>query len=305
MVSSTKMKPILLPLLLLWLGSSLAAAATNLPLPKVTGIINLPGCKQALLESPNPGSPSHRTETAMLQEGQEQDGLQVVQIDAEAGAVTVKRKGIDSAVTIQMMGVTNFSGPGSKTTHPTIQLQEAPLNEVLGLYGYCANRTVLHPTLAATTFTLNAAATNLAEAVVVFSKALEEHGFATVLDGEKFIMVVPADKMSMALPHSAEIKSEPGTKPPVMNPGEISAGELNFPAIDIRQAATIYAELLGRRRLDWTEPFPSTGLISVHTQTPLSKAEAIYLLETLFRWEGVKLVPVGKDLVKGVRISGK
>src|SRR4051794_41041713 len=118
------MKPILLPLLLLWLGSSLALAQTNPPLPKVTGIINLPGYKQALLESPIPGLPNHRTEAVMLQEGQGGNGFQVVQIDPEAAAVTVKLKGVDSALTIQMMDATNSSGSGSKITHPTIQLRE-------------------------------------------------------------------------------------------------------------------------------------------------------------------------------------
>jgi hypothetical protein len=45
-------------------------------------------------------------------------------------------------------------------------------------------------------------------------------------------------------------------------------------------------------------------MISLKTQTPLTREEVCYALETLFAWQGFKLVPEGDRLAKLVPISG-
>ncbi|MDB6110029.1 MAG: hypothetical protein JWR69_1779 [Pedosphaera sp.] len=308
MVHSPKMTKLLPPFLLVCFATRIAPAASNPSGITVTGIVDLPGYKCVLLESTDADSPVPRPESFTMQEGERDGRIEVLQIDAKAGAVKIRLERTNPIVTLHLESEVKTSVNDRETAPITIHLQHAALNPTLLLYGHLANRTVLRPTLAVGPVSLSSSATNQADAALALSKALAEQGLATVMDGEKFVMVVPADKVSMAVPHSAEIKSKPQdlepAKPASGSP-IIPGGEIDFPAIDIIHAAYIYAELLGGRSLDRSEGFPSSSLISVRTETPLTKEEAIYVFETLFRWQDIEMVPVGKDLITAVRISGK
>jgi hypothetical protein len=80
-------------------------------------------------------------------------------------------------------------------------------------------------------------------------------------------------------------------------------GTLNFPTQSIWRVAVIYAALLGRT-LDTNAALGGRlGWVSFKNQTTLSREEASYALETLFAWQGFKLIPVDKNLARLVPIA--
>lgn len=170
-----------------------------------------------------------------------------------------------------------------------IQLKNADITQVIAIYGEVTGRTVLRPQLTLTPFNVDIQAKNKSEAIAALTEAFEDKGLKVIPDGEKFVMIIPKEKASMAIPRSAQIKSTPGIAP---------AGEINFPKVDFARAAMIYANLRGKT-LDQTRPIPpSFQPISLRTHAPLTKEETIYALETLFSWQDVKFVPVGNDLLQ-------
>jgi hypothetical protein len=78
---------------------------------------------------------------------------------------------------------------------------------------------------------------------------------------------------------------------------------INFPNTELSEVVKLYADLTGRV-LDETRPFPpSNSTVNFTTQTALSKEECAYALETLLRWQGLKVVPMANGSVKVEPIS--
>jgi hypothetical protein len=164
------------------------------------------------------------------------------------------------------------------------------------------------------TFTLTDSPANKAEAAVALERALAAKEIVSIPDGTKFMMVVPKAFAALVKPHSSEIRSATGTgpaaptgdnQPPARqapDDNNIPPGVIHFVNVDLLDAAMLFAELLGRK-LDRTTPYPAHGLISFKSQTPLTKAEVCYALETLFSWQGAKLVPAGTNLMRLEPIS--
>ena len=168
---------------------------------------------------------------------------------------------------------------------------------VLESYAGCSGRTLLiHPLLPAMTITLRATATNNAECAKVLAAAFAKNGIAVIADGDKFALVVPKSYVSSVHARSAEIKPTPDDAD-VKN--TIPAGAVVFINLDFAQVAVFYADWRGRKASfsDWRMPSP---LISFKNQTALTKSELIYALDTLFEWNGVKLVPDGDKFLKPV-----
>jgi general secretion pathway protein D len=78
----------------------------------------------------------------------------------------------------------------------------------------------------------------------------------------------------------------------------IPAGEINFPATDINQVLSIYGELVNRTILRPTA-LPAQ-LITLKTQTPLTRTEAIQAFDTVFAMNGITTINVGDKFVKVV-----
>jgi hypothetical protein len=98
-------------------------------------------------------------------------------------------------------------------------------------------------------------------------------------------------------PHSAGIKAALSKSPP------LGAGSISFPSMSLAQALNIYSAISGRK-LDPSSVMPPV-LISLTTQNSLTKEEACYALETVFRLNGIKLVPSSDGMVKAVPLSVK
>ncbi|EEF60459.1 RNA polymerase sigma factor [Pedosphaera parvula] len=188
----------------------------------------------------------------------------------------------------------------SKSSPISLKFENLDLSHLLELYAQTAHRSILRPTaLPQTSFTLNTSATNDAEAALLLEKALAEKGFTTVLDGDKFAMIVPAYQASIAVPHSAEIKTSPPRWPGLEERGQVPTGEVNFPAAFVETVTKIYAELIHRKLISH-DRLPPGLLITFRNQTPLTKSELIYALDTLLAWQNIKVIPVGDDSVQAV-----
>jgi general secretion pathway protein D len=73
---------------------------------------------------------------------------------------------------------------------------------------------------------------------------------------------------------------------------------INFPATDLNQVLQIYAELVGRTVLRPTSlPAPT---ITLKTQTPLTRREAIQAFDAVLALNGIAMVNVGDKFVKAV-----
>jgi general secretion pathway protein D len=78
----------------------------------------------------------------------------------------------------------------------------------------------------------------------------------------------------------------------------VAAGEINFPATDINQVLSIYGDLVNRTILRPTA-LPAQ-LITLKTQTPLTRTEAIQAFDTVFAMNGITTINVGDKFVKVV-----
>ena len=69
----------------------------------------------------------------------------------------------------------------------------------------------------------------------------------------------------------------------------------NFPGVDVNQVLEVYADLVGRTLLRGGIPQAS---ITLKTQTPLTKTEAIEALQAVLALNGIVVVPIGDKFVK-------
>jgi general secretion pathway protein D len=79
------------------------------------------------------------------------------------------------------------------------------------------------------------------------------------------------------------------------------AGMINFPATDLNQVLQVYGELVGRTVLRPTSlPAPT---ITLKTQTPLTKREAIQAFDAVLALNGIAAVNIGDKFVKVLPIG--
>ena len=75
----------------------------------------------------------------------------------------------------------------------------------------------------------------------------------------------------------------------------IPAGMIDFPSVDVSQVLEVYAKLVGRTLLHG--PLPS-ATITLKTETPLTKADAIQALQAVLALNGISVVNIGDKFVK-------
>jgi general secretion pathway protein D len=96
----------------------------------------------------------------------------------------------------------------------------------------------------------------------------------------------------------------PGSTPPganVVPDAVIQPGEINFQAVDLQQVLTVYADLVNRTILrPTTLPAP---VITLKTQTPLTRSEAVQALDAVLGLNGISMINIGDKFVKAVPIA--
>jgi type II secretory pathway component GspD/PulD (secretin) len=78
---------------------------------------------------------------------------------------------------------------------------------------------------------------------------------------------------------------------------EMAAGMIDFQNADLLQVLDIYQELSGRTVIRGSLPRP---VISVRNQTPLTRVQALQLLDTVLAANGIAMVLAGDSAVKAV-----
>jgi hypothetical protein len=239
---------------------------------------------------------------SVLSEGQREEDVEVMKIALDKGSVEVAWQGTNRT-TVRLNDTANLPVPG-------IILEDVGLNEVLQLFAQFTNRSLLRwPDLPATSFSLRASANDRAGAAQILAQALFAKDLSIVLDGEKFLMIVPKSEAAKVKPHAplARASAGSGTKTQAATPGSGGTGQeplppgmIDFRSADVSQVADVYTMMLGRK-LDLSERLPGSGTITFTTVNSIIREEGIYALETLLRWRGLKLVPVGEDKLRSVR----
>lgn len=158
---------------------------------------------------------------------------------------------------------------------------------------------------------MRASAKDRAGAARALEQALVAEKLSIIPDGKKFLMIVPNSEAANVNPHAppAKASADNGTKSrqatPVLGGAEVEPlpdGAIDMRNADVSQVADICAMMLDRK-LDDSERLPAAATISITTQTPMTKEEGVYALETLLRWSGIKLVPEGEDKLKAVPVA--
>jgi hypothetical protein len=237
----------------------------------------------------------------------------MLNIDPQAGKVTIGFRA-GGVVTNQDLLLSSPPNDRPNAANPTLVLDNVGINSVLNLYAEFSERSILRPVLPNLTFTVTDSPANKVEAAVALERALAAKEIVSIPDGTKFMMVVPKAFAALVRPHSSELKSATGAAlnaPPAENQPVIRQasednmlppGVIHFVNANLWDVAMLYAELLGRK-FDQTSPYPVHSTISFKSQTTLTKGEVCYVLETLFSWQGVKLVPMGTNVVRLEPIS--
>ena len=77
--------------------------------------------------------------------------------------------------------------------------------------------------------------------------------------------------------------------------GEAAGYKYNFPGVDVGQVLDIYSDLVGRTLIRGQVPQAS---ITLKTQSPLTKTEAIEALQAVLALNGITLINIGDKFVK-------
>lgn len=281
------------PLILLLTGLA-TLAQTPAVLPRLSGIVNLSDHKLAVLEVP--ADSPRQSHFLVLSEGQRDGPIEVMRILPDTRTVELH---ILPDTNAQVFALTNKARDAAAKSFAFV-FENASLEPVLNLYSDFSQRTLLRwPELPHLSFSTVGSAGNPAAAALAIQSALNEKGLATIPDGEKFLMIVPQQKAPSVKPRSSDIRPSGPVESESLPPGAI-----DFRGLDIHQVLYVYAELC-QRKLDRNVLVPPPIFNSIHfrTRTPLNRADAIYALDTLLGWAGLKMVPNGTDQLKPVPAS--
>jgi hypothetical protein len=286
----------------------------EVPAVILTGLVRLPGEESVVLEV-------RGTRLAplgyILRAGEREGWLEVLAIHAEQGSADLSMQ-IGPQITNLPPTFTNarFS-PDGRILVSTIRFQDATnrldkaemglvfkdanWRDALDYYSRVANRTLLYSgSLPGFNLTLKAVVRDRQEAAATLEEALLAKGISSVSDGNKFLALVRTSEAYKFKPRSSELTNIT----PVQGAGlaeVLPAGVISIQGVEARDVALIYAELKGRK-------FDRTGMapcpvINLKAITPMSRDEALYAMDTIFAFDGVKMEPVGDDSMRLVQIA--
>lgn len=247
---------------------------------QVSGIACWGSVSNALLEI-RPLAGKGRVDRTILRVGEKFNGVEVITIDPRQGVVRAKVDGVESAFPIDG---TPVSAGGS-----SLNLRAANSLQVLELYQELSRRTLLRSgNLPAATMDLQEPGMFDAPAAArALESAFTEKGIALKPVGDKFVCAVRIEDEAVldALPALPAEAARP-------EPSELlPAGLLKFQEADILQAMDVYQELAARTVL--RAPL-LRGKVTVRSQTFLTRAEAIWLMEAAVQLAGTRVVADGE-----------
>jgi len=258
--------------------------------PRLAGVVCLPERKVEILEVKPTGS--GRAGQLILNEGQREGEVEVIQIESEKGIVKFPAGGTDFVENFHFENRTHQSGG----TGSRIMLDRADMDPVLKLHSEFKDLNLLRSArLPTVVLGVNVSPTNKLQAALVLEQALAGKGITTIQDGEKFLIVVLESEAATVRPRSAEIKSAAATGDQMEF---FPPGAINFTSGSLNQVAQIYAAIVDCKLESYPRSTLPDAAVKFQNQTPLSMEECLYALETLFGWQGLKAVPGNGNLAK-------
>lgn len=266
---------------------------------RLTGIIDLPNQKEALLEV-------QLQEFVSLAEGKEWNGIEVEQIDRLAGTVVVRQGEFKTTLTLQ-----------AKERDPAENLffDGIKVSQLVNVFSDWTGRTVIcSPRVRDRTITGSGKATSNAQGAKLIEEFLAKQKISVVRHDAKLVFIVPKeeearlpDVIAWVTEHALEYRQEGETKPGEikLKPGEIIP-VIVFENMPLMQAVDFYGSVVRRKILDPGRlPSPMTR-ISFRGQGGLTREEAIFGLEALLALHNFKVNYVGEKNFEVVQIkSGK
>jgi hypothetical protein len=183
------------------------------------GLINLAEWQGALLEVNHSLARSNQppmifTTTRLVKSGEKFEdktikgahvSFEVLRINmegAEGEYIRLRENGKDTAYGFETIDAVALS------TRLGIELQKARFQDAVDLYARLKGRTVLlHPKVIWSPVSVRAGAQNEKEATVALEKVFRDKGIAPVIDGDKFVLLVPTSMENTIKPVSKEMDS--------------------------------------------------------------------------------------------------
>jgi len=289
---------------LLIAGAASCIAADPLA-PKLLGIVSTENRKRALLEVKEQ-SPwgAIVTRKPILAEGERDGTFAVTAIDEKTATVSIQHGGETLTVRLEQ-------APGEELADRTLNFRSAGMDQVLDIYQSLIDRTVISKVQIWPDITLKSGAGLSAQkTAALLTNAFSDKGIVVRLSGKNFAFVVQADRagelsaLSEPPPPESQLRvlqrkalSTVGIQK--VAPYSFSAGMIKFQASDLLQVLDIYQDLTGRTILR-PQSLPP-GKISVRSQTPLTRNQVIWMLDTLLLVQtGVAMKPEGDKFVFAV-----
>jgi RNA polymerase sigma factor (sigma-70 family) len=221
--------------------------------------------------------------------------FELLQVAVQAGEVRLRANGEELACQLENQAGVQLP---ANAAAPTLWVPEMRFSDFADIYAEMLDRSVLcHPAIKASPMSLEAFAADRAEAELLFEQAFLARGIGTVLDGSRFVLLVPTNLTDVVRRNLGQ----PPVRPP-MAEDSLPKGAIYLENVELTAALVIYGELLGRK-LEPTERL-SGHTISFRGQTSLARAEVLHAFDILLGWQGFKVAWVGDKRFKIVSVSG-
>jgi hypothetical protein len=271
---------------LLGAGTTQLRAQTNELSPKLVGIVSMSGTNVAWVDITTGDAFRRRRDRFIMSAGERDGEFEVTRIQPESGLVEGQYAGTNLTLKFEKDAFPSSKGLGLAPY--TIRSRDAAWEYFVWLYQGMMNRSVLCPArLRDLRFTLDASATNRAEACKLIEQEFRKQGVVPVLDGVKFVQLVSEAQAPNVVAGSAN----PSTNSLLSASagGALLDGFVDFRGVLARDAASVYGKIAGFEIHDRYKlaPRAHSACIYFRSQGPLTRLEVLYALETLFRFEGL------------------
>jgi hypothetical protein len=262
---------------------------------ELAGIVIFPNKNLALLHrSGNPDS----TTDFFLSPGQREDGIEVVNIDADRWTVKVK----DGGVTTELAsGIKIESSPGltsnaNAAVKPAIRfrIRQLPAEQAFLLYQSVSQRTLIHrdqlPDFKLTLRSNGEVTTN--EFLDGMERAIAPRGIHFRPEGEKFTFAGTDSDLGKTGPKLHEISEKIAS---LLKPQTelIPAGFMDFRGIDMVQGFSVFGDLVNRTVI--TSPRLLRAGVTFKNFGPLTVGEVIYALTAIYALNDVSIACAGEN----------
>jgi hypothetical protein len=255
---------------------------------KLLGIVQWKGKKYAAMELQG-------RRYSLTAEGSRDTSYEVMNIDEKAGSVRLRNLQEEQILHL-------VQRPNEQDVQCTLNLENVPTPLLLEVYQVISDRTVLAPSTLPITLEkiMTAPALPADDTVKFLDEILAKEGLAAIPCSDKFVFVVPKDKVQSVM---SIAEPPPSVNQPAPDGEVFPAGLIRFQDADILQALDLYQELSGRTVLSAGNLTPSK--ITFRTQTALTRAQALWAFDAMLFLGDCKMVKEGKKFVYAVPVNAK